>query len=312
MRRLVDFHAVRRDAADLLRWLASRIDVADAAPAPSVAVASAAVAATPAASERRPWYKRWWAKALAGLTAFVLLCSIVSGGGSSDDASQAVSDTSASETASKKRIPDVSGLTPEQAWEKLARQGFDAARNAEGDGWLVTGTTPKAGALRPSGSTVALDVERDPAVMPNVVAVGVRLDEAEAALAQAGYRTDQWTVQSDDGSAVENKADWDVSGVEAGVLTVHNRAADERAAAEAAAQAQAQAQAEAAAQAQAEAQAQAATPAPSQDTPSADAGGATVHGGAWCNGREGQTGVNEKGTPLTCRVASDGRLRWMR
>ncbi|MFT8705367.1 hypothetical protein [Bifidobacterium aquikefiricola] len=83
-------------------------------------------------------------------------------------------------------------------------------------------------------------------------------------------------------------------------------------AAQAAAAAQAKADADAAAQASAQAQeqapAQAQAPAPADPAPQQQSS-RIVNGGAFCS-PEGATGLSTAGNTLTCKIASDGRLRW--
>ncbi|WP_318593777.1 hypothetical protein [Bifidobacterium breve] len=84
------------------------------------------------------------------------------------------------------------------------------------------------------------------------------------------------------------------------------KAAEEQARQQAEQQAQQQAAAEEAAR---QAQQQAEQQQAQQQTAPPSIG--TVRGGSFCSS-EGSTGTSSAGNILTCRVASDGRLRWMK
>lgn len=154
------------------------------------------------------------------------------------------------------------------------------------------------------------------------------LDKAITALTDEGYDASDYKIESDSGKSVILYSNWEILSANNGVIRVHNKAADEEAARKAeeekkkaeeekkAAEEQARQQAEQQVQQQAaaeeaarQAQQQAEQQQAQQQTAPPSIG--TVRGGSFCSS-EGSTGTSSAGNILTCRVASDGRLRWMK
>lgn len=179
-------------------------------------------------------------------------------------------------------------------------------------------------------------MKRDTSDLPDIVKKGMMLDKAITALTDEGYDASDYKIESDSGKSVILYSNWEILSANNGVIRVHNKAADEEAARKAeeekkkaeeeaaqkaeeekkAAEEQARQQAEQQAQQQAaaeeaarQAQQQAEQQQAQQQTAPPSIG--TVRGGSFCSS-EGSTGTSSAGNILTCRVASDGRLRWMK
>lgn len=263
---------------------------------------------------KKPWYKRWW-----GITIIVLLI---------------ISAIDYILTPSK-AIPNVVGQTVSEARTTLEKEGFeDITVTPETKGqdrkWKVEEQTPEAGQKEKTSTTITLTVKRDTSDLPNIVKKGMMLDEAINALKDEGYSTSDYKIESDSGESVIFHSDWEVLSAKNGVIRVHNKAADEEAARKAeeekkkaeeeaarkaeedkkAAEEQARQQAEQQAQQQAEAE-EAARQAQQQreQQQTAPPSSGTVRGGSFCDS-EGSTGKSSAGNILTCRIASDGKLRW--
>ncbi|WP_240542246.1 PASTA domain-containing protein [Bifidobacterium felsineum] len=240
-----------------------------------------------------------------------------------------------------KNIPDVTGQTVAEAKTTLNQEGFTQITvtpdTKGGDGkWKVETQTPESDSKQKTSVSVTLNAVRDNSDLPDIAEKGMMLDEVLIQLENEGYSTSDYKIKSDSGKAVLKPSNWIVLSAKDGVIRVHNKVADEeearkkaeeekrkaeeeaarkaeeeKKAAEEAARQQAEQQAaaeEAARQAQQQQQQQQQQQA-QQSAPQSSTG--TVHGGSFCSS-QGATGRSSAGTLLTCRVASDGRLRWMK
>jgi hypothetical protein len=82
-------------------------------------------------------------------------------------------------------VPNVIGMTRDNASATLAQAGFDTEARPSGAGdWLVDDQAPTGEELANCGSTVAIDLEAPTVVVPDVV--GYSRNKAEAALRAAG------------------------------------------------------------------------------------------------------------------------------
>lgn len=269
---------------------------------------------------KRPWYKRWW-----GITIIVLLTIGVIG----------------YIFTPSKAIPDVVGQTVFEAKIALEKEGFKTITvtpdtKGKDRKWKVEEQTPEAGQKEKTSTSITLTVKRDTSDLPNIAKKGMMLDKAITALTDEGYDASDYKIESDSGKSVILYSNWEILSANNGVIRVHNKAADEEAARKAeeekkkaeeeaaqkaeeekkAAEEQARQQAEQQAQQQAAAeeaarqtQQQAEQQQAQQQTAPPSIG--TVRGGSFCSS-EGSTGTSSAGNILTCRVASDGRLRWMK
>ncbi|WP_077389762.1 DUF4236 domain-containing protein [Bifidobacterium longum] len=269
---------------------------------------------------KKPWYKRWW-----GLTIIVLL---------------AIGVISYIFTPSKP-IPNTVGQTVSEARTTLEKDGFKTVTvtpetKGKDKKWKVEKQTPEAGQKEKTSTTITLTVKRDNSDLPDIAKKGMMLDKAINALTSEGYAGSEYKIESDSGESVILYSNWEILSANNGVIRVHNKAADEEAARKAeeekkkaeeeaaqkaeeekkAAEEQARQQAEQQAQQQAaaeeaarQAQQQAEQQQAQQQTAPPSIG--TVRGGSFCSS-EGSTGTSSAGNILTCRVASDGRLRWMK
>lgn len=269
---------------------------------------------------KKPWYKRWW-----GITIIVLLTIGVIG----------------YIFTPSKAIPDVVGQTVFEAKIALEKEGFKTITvtpdtKGKDRKWKVEEQTPEAGQKEKTSTSITLTVKRDTSDLPNIAKKGMMLDKAITALTDEGYDASDYKIESDSGKSVILYSNWEILSANNGVIRVHNKAADEEAARKAeeekkkaeeeaaqkaeeekkAAEEQARQQAEQQAQQQAaaeeaarQAQQQAEQQQAQQQTAPPSIG--TVHGGSFCSS-EGSTGTSSAGNILTCRVASDGRLRWMK
>lgn len=269
---------------------------------------------------KKPWYKRWW-----GITIIVLLVIGV---------------ISYTFTPSKP-IPNVVDQTVAEAKATLEKDGFKTITvtpdtKGKDRKWKVKEQTPEAGQKEKTSTAITLTVKRDNSDLADIVKKGMMLDKAINALTDEGYSTSDYKIESDSGKSVILYSNWEILSANNGVIRVHNKAADEEAARKAeeekkkaeeeaaqkaeeekkAAEEQARQQAEQQAQQQAaaeeaarQAQQQAEQQQAQQQTAPPSIG--TVHGGSFCSS-EGSTGTSSAGNILTCRVASDGRLRWMK
>lgn len=284
---------------------------------------------------KKPWYKRWW-----GITIIVLL--IIGGIDYIFTPSKAIPNvvgqtvSEARTTLEKEGFEDIT-VTPET-------KNITVAPEIKGQDkkWKVEEQTPEAGQKEKTSTSITLTVKRDTSDLPKIVKKGMMLDEAIDALTDEGYDDSDYKIESDSGKPVIFHSDWEVLSANNGVIRVHNKAADEGAARKAeeekkkaeeeaakkaeeekkAAEEQAQQQAEQQAQQQAaaeeaarqaqqqagqqQAQQQTAPRAQQQTAPQSTG---EVRGGSYCSS-EGSTGKSSKGNILTCRIASDGRLRW--
>lgn len=269
---------------------------------------------------KKPWYKRWW-----GITIIVLL---------------AIGVISYIFTPSKP-IPNTVGQTVSEARTTLEKDGFKTVTvtpetKGKDKKWKVEKQTPEAGQKEKTSTTITLTVKRDNSDLPDIAKKGMMLDKAITALTDEGYDASDYKIESDSGKSVILYSNWEILSANNGVIRVHNKAADEEAARKAeeekkkaeeeaaqkaeeekkAAEEQARQQAEQQAQQQAaaeeaarQAQQQAEQQQAQQQTAPPSIG--TVRGGSFCSS-EGSTGTSSAGNILTCRVASDGRLRWMK
>ncbi|WP_411327099.1 DUF4236 domain-containing protein [Bifidobacterium longum] len=269
---------------------------------------------------KKPWYKRWW-----GITIIVLLVIGV---------------ISYTFTPSKP-IPNVVDQTVAEAKATLEKDGFKTITvtpdtKGKDRKWKVEEQTPEAGQKEKTSTAITLTVKRDNSDLADIVKKGMMLDKAINALTDEGYSTSDYKIESDSGKSVILYSNWEILSANNGVIHVHNKAADEEAARKAeeekkkaeeeaaqkaeeekkAAEEQARQQAEQQAQQQAaaeeaarQAQQQAEQQQAQQQTAPPSIG--TVRGGSFCSS-EGSTGTSSAGNILTCRVASDGRLRWMK
>ena len=269
---------------------------------------------------KKPWYKRWW-----GLTIIVLLAIGVIG----------------YIFTPSKPIPNTVGQTVSEARTTLEKAGFKTITvtpetKGQDKKWKVEKQTPEAGQKEKTSTAITLTVKRDNSDLADIVKKGMMLDKAINALTDEGYSTSDYKIESDSGKSVILYSNWEILSADNGVIRVHNKAADEEAARKAeeekkkaeeeaaqkaeeekkAAEEQARQQAEQQAQQQAaaeeaarQAQQQAEQQQAQQQTAPPSIG--TVRGGSFCSS-EGSTGTSSAGNILTCRVASDGRLRWMK
>ena len=269
---------------------------------------------------KKPWYKRWW-----GITIIVLLAIGVIG----------------YIFTPSKPIPNTVGQTVSEARTTLEKDGFKTITvtpdtKGKDKKWKVEKQTPEAGQKEKTSTTITLTVKRDNSDLPDIVQKGMMLDKAINALSDEGYTGSDYKIESDSGKSVILYSNWEILSADNGVIRVHNKAADEEAARKAeeekkkaeeeaaqkaeeekkAAEEQARQQAEQQAQQQAaaeeaarQAQQQAEQQQAQQQTAPPSIG--TVRGGSFCSS-EGSTGTSSAGNILTCRVASDGRLRWMK
>lgn len=264
---------------------------------------------------KKPWYKRWW-----GITIIVLL--IIGGIDYIFTPSKA--------------IPNVVGQPVSEARTTLEKEGFEDITvtpwtKGRDKKWKVEEQTPEAGQKEKTSTSITLTVKRDPSDLPKIAKKGMMLDKAIDALTDEGYDDSDYKIESDSGKLVILDSNWEILSVNNGVIRVHNKAADEEAArkaeeekkkaeeeaAQKATEEQARQQAEQQAQQQAadeEAARQAQQQAEQQQQAQQQAAPpsiGTVHGGSFCSS-EGSTGTSSAGNILTCRVASDGRLHWMK
>lgn len=262
---------------------------------------------------KEPWYKRWW-----GVTIIVLLAISV------------ISDI----FTPSKPIPNTVGQTVSEARTTLEKAGFETITvtpetKGQDKKYKVEEQTPEAGQKEETSTAITLTVKRDNSDLADIVKKGMMLDKAINALTDEGYSTSDYKIESDSGKSVILNSNWEILSVNNGVIRVHNKAADEEAArkaeeekkkaeeeaAQKATEEQARQQAEQQAQQQAaaeeaarQAQQQAEQQQAQQQAVPPSIG--TVHGGSFCSS-EGSTGASSAGNILTCRVASDGRLRWV-
>lgn len=272
---------------------------------------------------KEPWYKRWW-----GVTIIVLL--IIGGIDYIFTPSKA--------------IPNVVGQPVSEARTTLEKEGFEDITvtpwtKGRDKKWKVEEQTPEAGQKEKTSTSITLTVKRDPSDLPKIAKKGMMLDKAIDALTDEGYDDSDYKIESDSGKPVIFHSDWVILSANNGVIRVHDKAADEEAARKAEeekkkaeeeaarkaeeekkaaeeqaqqpeqqAQQQAQPQAEPQ-QAQQQVQPQAGQQQAQQQAAPPSIG--TVHGGSFCSS-EGSTGTSSAGNILTCRVASDGRLHWMK
>ena len=262
---------------------------------------------------KEPWYKRWW-----GVTIIVLLAISV------------ISDI----FTPSKPIPNTVGQTVSEARTTLEKAGFETITvtpetKGQDKKYKVEEQTPEAGQKEETSTAITLTVKRDNSDLADIVKKGMMLDKAINALTDEGYSTSDYKIESDSGKSVILNSNWEILSVNNGVIRVHNKAADEEAArkaeeekkkaeeeaAQKATEEQARQQAEQQAQQQAaaeeaarQAQQQAEQQQAQQQAAPPSIG--TVHGGSFCSS-EGSTGASSAGNILTCRVASDGRLRWV-
>lgn len=282
---------------------------------------------------KKPWYKRWW-----GITIIVLL--IISAIGYIFTPSKAIPNVVGQTVSEARTTLEKEGF--EDITVKHKTKGFEditvtPGTKGQDKKWKVEEQTPEAGQKEKTSTTITLTVKRDTSDLPNIVKKGMMLDEAINALTDEGYDSSDYKIKSDSGESVIFHSDWEVLSAKNGVIRVHNKAADEEAARKAeeekkaeeeaarkaeeekkAAEEQARQQAEQQAQQQAAAEEAARQAqqqqAQQQTTPRAQQQAAppspgTVRGGQFCDS-EGSTGKSSAGNILTCRVASDGRLRW--
>lgn len=285
---------------------------------------------------KKPWYKRWW-----GITIIVLLIIgtidyiLTPSKVIPNVVGQTVSE--ARTTLEKEGFEDITVKPETKGHEYITVTPETRGQDRK---WKVEEQTPEAGQKEKTSTSITLTVKRDTSDLPNIVKKGMMLDEAINALTDEGYSTSDYKIKSDSGESVIFHSDWEVLSANNGVIRVHNKAADEEAARKAeeekkkaeeeaarkaeeekkAAEERARQQAEQQAQQQAEQQAQQQAAAEEaarqtqqqrsqQQTAPPSIG--TVTGGAFCSS-EGSTGKSSKGNILTCRIASDGRLRWMK
>ena len=269
---------------------------------------------------KKPWYKRWWGIAIIVLLTIGVIGYIFT---------------------PSKAIPDVVGQTVFEAKIALEKEGFKTITvtpdtKGKDRKWKVEEQTPEAGQKEKTSTSITLTVKRDTSDLPNKDKKGMMLDKAITALTDEGYDASDYKIESDSGKSVILYSNWEILSANNGVIRVHNKAADEEAARKAeeekkkaeeeaaqkaeeekkAAEEQARQQAEQQAQQQAaaeeaarQAQQQAEQQQAQQQTAPPSIG--TVRGGSFCSS-EGSTGTSAAGNILTCRVASDGRLRWMK
>lgn len=251
---------------------------------------------------KKPWYKRWW-----GITIIVLLTIGVIG----------------YIFTPSKAIPDVVGQTVFEAKIALEKEGFKTITvtpdtKGKDRKWKVEEQTPEAGQKEKTSTSITLTVKRDTSDLPNIAKKGMMLDKAITALTDEGYDASDYKIESDSGKSVILYSNWEILSANNGVIRVHNKAADEEAArkaeeekkkAEEEAAQKAEEEKKAAEEAALQAQQQAEQQQAQQQTAPPSIG--TVRGGSFCSS-EGSTGTSSAGNILTCRVASDGRLRWMK
>lgn len=270
---------------------------------------------------RKPFYKRWWFLVLAVLVVLTIIGSI---------------------STPSYDLPDTVGMNVAEAQQKLKGIGFTNVKvvgqtSDKTDIWKVKSQSPANGKQEAS-TAISLTVEKDLSKIPTLVKTGAKLTDVETLLAGYGYSAGDYSVKTDSGDNVSEQNDWSVVSVsndDTPVITVHSEAADEaakkkkaeeeaarkaqeeadRKAAEEAArqQAEQQKQAEAEQQRQAEQQQQQAQQQHTQQqqqTQHQSTG--TAHGGAFCS-TEGARAQSDRGSNiLTCKPASDGRLRWQK
>lgn len=259
---------------------------------------------------RKPFYKRWWFLVLAVLVVLTIIGSI---------------------SAPSYDLPDTVGMNVAEAQQKLKGIGFTNVKvvgqtSDKTDIWKVKSQSPANGKQKAS-TAISLTVEKDLSKIPTLVKTGAKLTDVETLLAGYGYSAGDYSVKTDSGDNVSEQNDWSVVSVsndDTPVITVHSEAADEaakkkaeeeaarkaqeeadRKAAEEAArqQAEQQKQAEAEQQRQAEQQQQQAQQ--QQST-------GTAHGGAFCSTEGARAQSDRSSNILTCKPASDGRLRWQK
>lgn len=275
---------------------------------------------------RKPFYKRWWFLVLAVLVVLTIIGSI---------------------STPSYDLPDTVGMNVAEAQQKLKGIGFTNVKvvgqtSDKTDIWKVKSQSPANGKQKAS-TAISLTVEKDLSKIPTLVKTGAKLTDVETLLAGYGYSAGDYSVKTDSGDNVSEQNDWSVVSVsndDTPVITVHSEAADEaakkkaeeeaeeeaarkaqeeaeaqkakeeadRKAAEEAArqQAEQQKQAEAEQQRQAEQQQQQAQQ--QQQTQHQSTG--TAHGGAFCSTEGARAQSDRSSNILTCKPASDGRLRW--
>ncbi len=119
---------------------------------------------------RKPWYMKWWVWLIGAIVLIGLIGQAFGGGnpGTDDDGSPgSVGDVSSESTSEP--IPDLVGMTAQEANEELETAGFQVELDAGSESapvfatqdWDVVGTIPNAGANVELGSTVTLVINQD-------------------------------------------------------------------------------------------------------------------------------------------------------
>ena len=269
---------------------------------------------------RKPFYKRWWFLVLAVLVVLTIIGSI---------------------STPSYDLPDTVGMNVAEAQQKLKGIGFTNVKvvgqtSDKTDIWKVKSQSPANGKQKAS-TAISLTVEKDLSKIPTLVKTGAKLTDVETLLAGYGYSAGDYSVKTDSGDNVSEQNDWSVVSVsndDTPVITVHSEAADEaakkkaeeEAEEEAARKAQEEAEAQKAKeeadrkaaeeaarqqaeqQKQAEAEQQQQQAQQQQQTQHQSTG--TAHGGAFCSTEGARAQSDRSSNILTCKPASDGRLRW--
>ena len=150
----------------------------EAAPPVSTAVP---VAVPAALAGERPWWKKKRFIIPGAALLFVIVVSAIASGGDADPATSPTADLVTSETPSPKpteapsatpsptptamadiEVPDLVGLTVEDALGRLEDLGLTGSPNTETPKAEVTGSSPESGELVFAGSTVILEAKEPP------------------------------------------------------------------------------------------------------------------------------------------------------
>lgn len=207
-------------------------------------------------------------------------------------------------------VPDVVGQTVTEARESMQDVGFTdiTFKDQNGgqeyeDDWYVTSQNPWHGTMALEDKGIELTVEEPLTPATTLVSEGMTLTQAEEALTGAGYGSGDYRVEHATGGSVGWNTDlYSVTGVTdkpsydgEAVITVTDIAELEP---------------EPETNSGVGDSETGTSQTPTYEEPAAPMG--TAHGGAFCS-TEGATAQSDRSSAiLTCKPASDGRLRWQR
>lgn len=207
-------------------------------------------------------------------------------------------------------VPDVLGQTVTDARESMQDAGFTdiTFKDQNGgqqyeDDWYVTSQDPWAGTTRLEDSEIKLTVKEPLTPATTLVSGGMTLTQAEEALTGAGYGSGDYRIEHETGGSVGWNTDlYSVTSVTdqpsydgEAVITVTDIVVPEP---------------EPETNSGVGDSETGASQTPTYEEPAAPMG--TAHGGAFCS-TEGATAQSDRSSSiLTCKPASDGRLRWQK